>query len=129
MAIAFMNLENHPDLSYDEEFSKGKSIIGEFLKPSSTDPPPTIEIEGLISSIFLEGSSQPASKPSSLPTHPTKPPNPQLATATQTLNIHVKRKSKKNSAPLPAKIILGGPKSKDPQARGSGGKGCEQEPL
>ena len=83
-------------------------MIGEFLQTSSVDPPSTTKVEGNTLTITL--------KDSPLPSSTTKPSDPQQATEgsdTKPLNIRVKRKSKKNYAPLPVKMLLGASKPRD----------------
>ena len=131
--LAFLNLENRPSLPSNEKFFNAESIIGEFLKTSYADPQPTVEVEENTSSIFLEDSSPPlpTSEPSYLPFLAYKLFDPQHAieaSTTKSLNVHVKKNSKKNYASLPTKILLGAPKVKDPQAGGFGGKCSNQEP-
>ena len=43
-AIGFVNMENRLELPSNEDFGKAETMIGEFLKPTSTDLPCTIEI-------------------------------------------------------------------------------------
>ena len=41
-------MENHSELPSDEDFRKAETMIGKFLKPSSTDLPYAIEMAGQI---------------------------------------------------------------------------------
>ena len=111
-AIAFSNAENRPDLPSDEEFKKADTMIGEFLKPSSSELPHAVEMAGQL----LVKSSKEVSSPGS-----KNPPRPLEISPPSSASTKVRTKQsstkKPGELPQPSKSLVLQRKPKGSQPR------------
>ena len=100
-AIAFSNVANRQELPSDEDFKKVETMIGEFLKLSSTDLPHTVKMAGQLLARPLKDASSPVSKDPSRPlaTQPL-PPDPTKARTKQGST------KKQGELPQPSKSLV-----------------------